>query len=110
MNEEQFRKRFRRAIGEPPESDLERRLESILSAPPRRGLVTGLGSIAATLILLIAAGLLGWRLVSQRSTLPATVKPSPTTRPISSVVNTRSCMVPVVAKRESRPPAHIAGG
>jgi hypothetical protein len=108
MNEEQFRKRFRRAIGEPPESDLERRLESILSAPPRRGLVTGLGSIAATLILLIAAGLLGWRLVSQRSTLPATVKPSPTTRPISAAVDPTSCRLAVVVMRESGPPGQIA--
>src|SRR3989442_14284197 len=104
MNEEQFRKRFRRAIGEPPESDLERRLESILSAPPRRGLVTGLGSIAATLILLIAAGLLGWRLVSQRSTLPATVKPSPTTRPISAALGPTSCMLPGAVVRGAGAP------
>lgn len=103
MNEEQFRERFRRALGEPAPSDLRSRLEAGLSARRSRPFSSALGLIAATLWLLIVAGFLGWRLY-ERATSPATVKPStPATAAPTSAMDPSNCRLPVVVIPASGP-------
>src|ERR1700682_4816095 len=109
MNEEQFRERFRGALGEPPPSDLPRRLEANASLGPPGRTSSRLGPLAATLALLIIAGLVGWRVVYQRATPPVTVKRSTVataapTVPAADPLNRRP---PVVIMRVSGPPVQL---
>ncbi len=105
MNEEEFRKLFRSALGEPPPSDLRSRLEAGLGARRSRRMSFA-GPIIATLWLLIVAGFLGWRLY-ERATSPATVKPTTTAVP-TSAVDPSNCRLPVVVMRYSGPPGQMA--
>src|SRR5579864_2368178 len=109
MNEERFRQRFRSALGEPPPSDLRRRLESSASLGPPERTSSRLGPLAATFALLIIAGLIGWRVVYQRGTSPITVKRSTvaTAAPTVAAVDPLSCRLPVVVMRESGPPGQL---
>ena len=109
MNEEQFRERFRGALGEPPPSDLPRRLEANASLGPPGRTSSRLGPLAATLALLIIAGLVGWRVVYQRATPPVTVKRSTvaTAAPTVAAVDPLNCRLPVVIMRESGPPVQL---
>src|ERR1700682_1867655 len=108
MNEEQFRKRFRGALGEPPPGDL-RRPEGNITALPSSRSSTRAGALAATLALLIIAGLVGWRLVYQRAAPPAAVPGSaPTTAtPAASAVDPLNCRLPVIVTRESAPALRV---
>ena len=107
MNEKEFRKRFRRAIGDAPQTDLGYRLDKMLAAPAQRWPVSGMGSIAATVLILIVGGFAGWRLVSQRIVSPATVKPTPAARSTAGVVDPSRCRLPVVVMRGSGPPVQL---
>ena len=112
MNEEQFRARLRGAIGEPPPTDLRRGLEARLTAGSARPRSSVLGPLAATLALLTIAGAVGWRLVYQRTSAPATVKHStataaPTVAPTAVTVDPLNCRLPVVIMRESGPPGQM---
>src|ERR1700682_4493132 len=102
MNEEQFRKRMRGALGEPPAGDLRGRLERNLTALPSSRSSSRVGAFAATLALLVIAGLVGWRLVYQRTTPPAAVTGSaaPSSAP-ASAVDPLNCRLPVIVMRES---------
>ena len=66
MNEEQFRQHLCDAIGEPPPSDLRRRLEARMIVGPSGRPSYRLGPLAATMALLIVASLVGLRLVISR--------------------------------------------
>ena len=109
MNEEQFRTRLRRTIGEPPSSDLRRQVEARLAAAPTRQRSSRLGPLAATLALLTIAGAVGWRLVYLRTNAPPTVKhPTvPTVIPTAAAVDPLNCRLPVVIMRESGPPIQL---
>jgi len=109
MNEERFRHRFRGALGEPPPSDLQRRLEANASAGPPGRTSSRLGPFAATFALLIIAGLVGWRVVYQRATAPVTVKrwTVATASPTVAAVDPLTCRLPVVVIRESGPPGQL---
>jgi hypothetical protein len=109
MNEDQFRKRLRGALGEPPPGDLPRRLEGKLTvAPPSRS-SSRTGALAATLALLIIGGLVGWRLVYQRATPPVSVTgfPSATEAPAASTADPLNCRLPVIVTRESASAAMV---
>src|SRR2546428_14084738 len=110
MNEEQFRERFRGALGEPPPSDLPRRLEANASLGPPGRTSSRLGPLAATLALLIIAGLLRWRVVYHRATPPVTVKRSTdaTAAPTAAAVVPLNCRLPVASIRGSGPPDLLA--
>jgi hypothetical protein len=73
--------------------------------PSRRRLASAFGPIAATLALVMVAGVVGWRLVGQRSTTEGPVKP-PTlkTVPNASVVDPSNCKLPVVVLLQAGPP------
>ena len=109
MNEERFRQRFRGALGEPPPSDLQRRLEANASLGPPGRTSSRLGPLAATLAFLIVAGLVGYRVVYQRATAPVTVKRSTvaTASPAVSAVDPLNCRLPVVVMGESGPPGQL---
>lgn len=109
MNEEQFRSRFRSVLGEPPSSDLRRGLEARLTAGPARPRSSVLGPLAATVALLTIAGAVGWRLVSQRTNVPATVKRTTVATPLptAAAVDPLNCRLPVVIVRESGPPGQL---
>lgn len=109
MNEEEFRTRLRGALGEPPSSDLRRGLEARLTAGPTRPRSSVLGPLAATLALLTIASVVGWRLVYQRTNVPATVKRSTVATPLPTApaVDPLSCRLPVVIMRESGPPGQL---
>jgi hypothetical protein len=109
MNEEQFRKRLRGALGEPPPGDLPRRLEAKLTAAPPSRSSSRTGALAATLALLIIGGLVGWRLVDQRATPPVSVtgSPSATEAPAASTADPLNCRLPVIVTRESASAAMV---
>lgn len=109
MNEEEFRSRFHRALGEPPESDLERRLPALLTTPAPRRFSIAFGSVAATLVLLLVGGLMGWRLLFQRAPARVIAKPSPivTAAPPAVAADPSNCRLPVVVMRESGPPGEL---
>lgn len=109
MNEEQFRTRLRDALGEPPSNDLRRGLEARLTAARARPRSSVLGPLAATLALLTIAGAVGWRLVYQRTNVPATVKRSTVATPLptAAAVDPLNCRLPVVIMRESGPPGQM---
>jgi hypothetical protein len=109
MNEDQFRRRLRGALGEPPPSDLRRGLEARLTADPARPSSSVLGPLAATLALLTIAAAVGWRLVYQRTNVPATVKRSTVATPLptAAAVDPLNCRLPVVIMRESGPPGQL---
>jgi hypothetical protein len=114
VNEEQFRERFREAIGTAPVSDLSRRIEAALSASPARRRRLALGSIAATLALVLVGTFAGWRLIGQHAR-PASVKALPTrTAPTpaaaASNVALPVCRMPVIVSLESGPPAQLQTG
>jgi len=110
MNEEQFRKRFRGALGEPPPGDLPRQLEGKLTAAPSSRSSSLTGTLAATLALLTIGGLVGWRLVNQRATPPvAVMRPTPATAaPATSTADPLNCRLPVVVTRESGSASMVA--
>jgi hypothetical protein len=109
VNEEQFRERFREAIGTAPVSDRSRRIEAALSAPPARRR-PALGSIAATLALVLVGAFAGWRLIDQHAR-PASVNALPTrtapTPAAASNVPLPVCRLPVIVSLESGPPAQL---
>ncbi len=111
MNEEQFRARFRRAVGDAPPNGLQHRLAETLADTSHRRAMGGLGAVAATVLIIVVAGLAGWRLAVQRSSLPAAVTPSAPVQPTSTpfaAVDPGNCRLPVVVMRESGPPGAIA--
>lgn len=86
-----------------------RRLRDVMvsgARPSRRRLAASLGPIAATLALVMVAGVVGWRLVGQRATMQGPVKASPTAKtvPNASVVDPLNCKLPVVVLLQAGPP------
>jgi hypothetical protein len=111
MNEEQFRSRLRNALGEPPPGDLRRGLEARLVAGASGPRHSALGPLAATLALLIIAGVVGWRLAYQRTSAPANDKQFtgvPIPVPSSAAVDPLNCRLPVVIMREAGPSGQFA--
>jgi hypothetical protein len=109
MNEEQFRKRLRGALGEPPPSELRHRLEASLTAGPSHRASFALGPVVASLALLLVAAFVGWRILYLRATSPATEKGSTvvTAIPNATVVDPLNCRLPVVVMQESGPPLEL---
>jgi hypothetical protein len=85
-----------------------RRLRELMvsrTRPSRRRLTSAFGPIAATLALVMVAGVVGWRLVGQRATTQGPVNASPTeTVPNAAVVDPMNCKLPVVVLRQAGPP------
>ena len=110
MNEQEFRTSLRNALGDPPPSDLRKRVEARLTAGPSRHRSSVLGPVAATLALVAIAGAVGWRLVYQRTNATSTVKQSMVATPIvptAAAVDPLNCRLPVVIMRESGPPGQL---
>lgn len=111
MNEEQFRERFKEALGSAPVSDLSRQIEAAVVAPRSRPRVLSIGSLAATAAILVVGGFAGWRLVDQHRQ-PAPVKTGvngiPTVVPSANhSANLALCRMPVVVMQESGPPGQL---
>ncbi len=98
-----------------PDTDAEamartrRRLREVMvsgARPSRRRLAPVFGAVAATLALVMVAGVVGWRLVSQRATTPSVVKPSATAtaRPTVAAIDPLNCRLPVVVLLQAGPP------
>jgi hypothetical protein len=86
-----------------------RRLREVMvseARPTRRRLASVFGPIAATLVLVIVAGAVSWRLVGQRAATPDLLKPSSTAQvvPTAAVVDPLNCKLPVVVTLETGPP------
>lgn len=86
-----------------------RRLREVMvggARPSRHRLPPVFGSIAATLALVMVAGVVGWRLVSQRAATPSIVKPSATAKamPTAAVIDPLNCRLPVVVLLQAGPP------
>jgi hypothetical protein len=109
MNEEQFRKRFRGALGDPPPGDTRSQLERNLTAARSSRSLSRMGAVVATMALLVVASAVGWRLVYQRTTSPAVVTGSapPTALPTVSAVDPLNCRLPVIVLRESGSPGQL---
>ena len=100
-----------------PATDVEvmarthRRLREVMASgarPSRPWLASAFGPIAATLALVMVAGVVGWRLVGQRATTQGPVKTSPTkTVPTAGVVDPLNCKLPVLVTLESGPPLQL---
>ncbi len=86
-----------------------RRLRQVMvrgAKPSRRRLAPAFGPIAATLALLMVAGVVGWRLVVQRATTAGAVNASPTAKtvPNGAVADPLNCNLPVAVLLQAGPP------
>jgi hypothetical protein len=74
--------------------------------PSRRRLASAFGPIAASLALVMVAGVVGWRLAGQRGTTEHPVKPSATAKtvPTAAVVDPLNCKLPVLVLLQAGPP------
>jgi hypothetical protein len=86
----------------------QRRLREVMvtgATPSRRRLAFAFGPIAATLAMVMVAGVVGWRLVGHRATTEGPVKPSTLkTVPNAAVVDPLNCKLPVVVLLQAGPP------
>lgn len=86
-----------------------RRLRELMVSgvrPSRPRLTSAFGPIAASLALVMVAGVVGWRLVGQRATTEGPLKPSisANARPTVAGIDPLNCKLPVLVTSEAGPP------
>jgi hypothetical protein len=86
-----------------------RRLRELMvsgARPSRPRLTSAFGPIAATLALVMVAGVVGWRLVAQRATTEGPLKQSISAkaRPTVAAIDPLNCKLPVLVTLETGPP------
>jgi hypothetical protein len=89
-----------------------RRLREVMlsgARPSRHRLASAFGPIAATLALVMVAGVVGWRLVGQRATTEGPLKPSSSAQavPTAAAIDPLNCKLPVLVTLESGPPLQL---